>query len=90
MYAVFSISNLYPDKRKCRLLEDESGAKRFLQADWEDCLNTLIAKQNGMCCGDAGLDFDEIDYEQTYREDDYAVISDTKGSRIEWFVVETE
>ena len=90
MYAVFSVSNLCPGRRKCLLFEDESGAGQFLQDDWEDCLNTLIAKQNGMCCGDAGLEFDEIDYALTYREDDYAVISDIQGSRIEWYVAKAE
>ena len=94
MYAVFSISNLCPDGRKCRLFDDEASAGQFLQEDWEDCLNMLIARQNSLCGQEASchasLDLDEIDYEQTYHEDDYAVISDTKGSRIEWFVVETE
>ena len=86
MYVVVRITTYSPE-RSALIFSSLEAASEYLQRDWEDKYNSWLS--NGHYEGWM-INSVEIDEDYTYHEDDYAVLSDRYGDRIEWFLIEAK
>ena len=86
MYVVVRITN-YSLERSALIFSSLEAASDHLQKDWEDKYNNWLSNGHYV---DWMINGVEIDEEQTYHEDDYAILSDCYGDRIEWFLIEAK
>lgn len=77
MYIVCRISD-FDATFKAATFSTRKEAMDFLQANWEDCFNTLVAREDM-----------SVDDDLTYHEDAYAILSSDDGYRMEWFLMQS-
>lgn len=81
MWVVFKI-DITDYERSCMVYKSEVEAENALQKSWEEALNDALASENQI------PDYPylrKVDMEQTYHEDNYAILSFDNGDRTEWF-----
>lgn len=72
----YSMATLETGLSKTKKFYTKEDARKFLQEDWENALNGLYGIK-------------DIDMKNSFHEDDLAVISDSYGNRIFWWIETT-